>query len=831
MKNCKCLTYAKIINLINNFRHYGYKLANLDPLNSYSKPLIPELNINYYKFTNIELQSTVYIYNKKIKIIKLYKLMKKIYCNSIGIEYMYINNKIQKLWIQKYLEKNNNLTLLNNEKKIELLNNLIISEKFEHYLNYMFPKVKRFSLEGGDVLIPMLKEAIYYASINNFNEIILGMSHRGRLNVLVNILGKNISDIINEFNNKISINDVKYHQGFFSQLKFNNKIIKLSLLFNPSHLEIIYPVVMGLTKSRTDKIANYNVIPIIIHGDSAISGQGVVQETINMSKINGYNNNGTLHIIINNQIGFTTSNIFNIYDRCCSDIAKITQSPIIHVNADDPEASLFVVKFALTFCFTFKQDVMINLVCYRRNGHSEIDDPSTTQPIMYKKIKNHPSVIKLYFNKLKKNNILNSQHANLLKINYLKILENNKSYKNFTINNEFFNKNKKNGIYNPKKNINYLIYLNKIINKIPNNIVLQPLVKKIYQNRNDQVNEKKLFDWGNTEILAYATIIDLDIYVRLSGEDIIRGTFFQRHISVYDQNSGKLYTPLSNINNNKFQAFNSILSEEAVLAFEYGYSIFNKPYTLVIWEAQFGDFANGAQIVIDQFISSGEYKWGIMCGLVIFLPHGYEGNGPEHSSARIERYLQLCALNNMKVCVPTTTSQMYHLLCAQAINNICKPLILVYPKSLLRNKLSYSPLIELAFSNFKKVIDEIDNLNKDKIKKIIICVGKIYYELLNLRRKKNKNHIAIIRIEQLYPFPTKILSNIIKKYKYINTFIWCQEEPKNQGAWSYCRNFLIKILGYSNINYIGRSYSATTAEGNLQIHNIIQDKLLNEAIN
>ncbi|MCV2525532.1 MAG: 2-oxoglutarate dehydrogenase E1 component, partial [Candidatus Lightella neohaematopini] len=376
-----------------------------------------------------------------------------------------------------------------------------------------------------------------------------------------------------------------------------------------------------------------------------------------------------------------------------------------------------------------------------------------------------------------------------------------------------------------------LIQLNKIINKIPNNIILQPLVKKIYENRNHKVNEKKLFDWGSTEILAYATIIDLGIFVRLSGEDIIRGTFSQRHISVYDQNNGKIYTPLSSINNNKFQIWNSILSEEAVLAFEYGYSIFNRPYTLVIWEAQFGDFANGAQIVIDQFISSGEQKWGIMCGLVIFLPHGYEGNGPEHSSARIERYLQLCASSNMQVCVPTTTSQMYHLLCTQAINNIYKPLILIYPKSLLRNKLSYSPLIELSINTFKKVIDEIDNINKNKIKKIIICVGKIYYELLNLRRKKDNNYIAIIRIEQLYPFPTKILSNIIKKYKYVNTFIWCQEEPKNQGAWLYCKNFLIKILGYNNIKYVGRSYSATTAEGNIKEHKIIQDNLLNEAIN
>ncbi|MCV2531238.1 MAG: thiamine pyrophosphate-dependent enzyme, partial [Candidatus Lightella neohaematopini] len=540
MKNCKYLIYTKVLNLINNFRFYGYKLANLNPLNLCNKPLIPELNINYYKFTNLELQSTVCINNKKIKIINLYKLMKKIYCNSIGIEYMYINNKVQKLWIQKYLEKNNNLIILNNEKKIKLLEDLIITEKFEHYLNHMFPKVKRFSLEGVDVLIPMLKEVIYYASINNFNEIILGMSHRGRLNVLVNVFGKDIKNIINEFNNEINTNDVKYHQGFFSKLKFNSKIIKLSLLFNPSHLEIIYPVIMGLTRSRIDKINNCNIIPIIIHGDLAISGQGIVQETINMLKINGYSNNGTLHIIINNQIGFTTSNIFNASNCCCADIAKIIQSPIIHVNADDPEASLFVIKFALAFCFTFKQDVMINLVCYRRNGHNEIDDPSVTQPIMYKKINNHPSVIRLYFNKLKKNNILNSQHKNMLKLSYLKIIANNKFYKNYTINNEYFNKIKEKNIYNSKKDINHLIYLNNIINKIPNNIVLQPLVKKIYQNRSHQVNEKKLFDWGNAELLAYATIIDLGISIRLSGEDVIRGTFFQRHISVYDQNNGSI---------------------------------------------------------------------------------------------------------------------------------------------------------------------------------------------------------------------------------------------------------------------------------------------------
>lgn len=856
--------HMKIFQLINAFRTYGHQYAILDPLGLWEKTFKNDLlELEHYKFKSQDFQKNFdmaffEINQDAMTLLEIYKFLKKTYCKYIGIEYTHILDINIVLWLQQYFESNNkNTSVFNIEEKKQFFKEIVAAEGIERYLNTAFPGSKRFSLEGGDVLIPMLKEMIRYSTYNHSTrEIYLGMAHRGRLNVLINIFGKNPQDLFNEFSNQKKIifgsGDVKYHQGFHSEITVDKHTIYLSLLYNPSHLEIVGPVLMGATRARIDqiykKLINFDsrILPIKIHGDAAISAQGIVQETFNMSKTRAYDIGGTIHIVINNQVGFTTSNISDIRStQYCTDIAKMIQSPIFHVNADDVESVIYVARAALNFRNKFKSDVIIDLICYRRHGHNEADEPSVTQPLMYQKIRHHPTLLDIYSNQLIQKNIINSEDISEMILSYRKKLEDKccvlKKWQPVHIRSAFYvnnsnQDNKKNGLIPKKITSQYLKELAYRINDIPLDITMHPRVKKIYQERIAMALGNRLFDWGGAETLAYATLLHQGISIRLSGEDVARGTFFHRHSVIYDQKYGKKYIPLENINKNEkgsFSVWDSVLSEEAALAFEYGYScVANK--MLIIWEAQFGDFSNGAQIVIDQFISSGEQKWNQLCNLVICLPHGYEGQGPEHSSARIERYLQLCAEHNMKVCVPSTPSQIYHILLQQAVCDIRKPLIILSPKSLLRHPMAASSLKELAYGSFKTILNEIDDklIVSNQIDHLIICTGKIYYDLLNQRQKNKKYTTSIIRIEQLYPFPYAEMNKTLSFYTHIKNFIWCQEEPENQGAWHYIQNcfYNIKIKNIK-LNYIGRPASAAPAVGCFSIHQEQQKKLINEALN
>jgi len=840
-------------NIIKFFRRYGHKFSNLDPLNLTKREFCPTLESFLFDM-DIEIINKKFLMKlsqfsfHNITLKKLYSTLYAIYCSSIGYEYMHINCQYEKTWIQNYIERDLSQHTLSNQEKKNLLQNLISAETLEKYFASKFPGSKRFSLEGSESLIPMLQETIHYATKMDVNKIILGMSHRGRLNVLINVLNKPIKDIFNEFSEimkKYNSNsgDVKYHMGFNTCTNTKFGKIYIDLKFNPSHLEIVNSVVIGSVRAHQDSIYEHNkqsILALLIHGDSAISGQGIVQETLNMSQTRGYKINGTIHIVLNNQIGFTTSNLKDMRSsKYCTDIAKMIDSPIFHVNSDDPEAILFVIRLALDFKNNFQKDVFIDLICYRRHGHNEIDDPYITQPIMYSKIKKHPTICKIYSKQLIKKNIIHHEYLNDNVTKYKKSLD--ERYLEYINKTQEIRKNilYDNNIYtNPiqvTKNISEkkLKELAKKINIIPSNISVHDQVLKIYKNRLKMVNENKLLDWGAAETLAYASLLNQGISCRLSGEDVGRGTFSHRHATIYDQKNGSLYIPLQHIHSEqgKFYIWDSTLSEEAVLAFEYGYSI-SQNNTLTIWEAQFGDFANGAQIVIDQFICSSEQKWGVTCNLVMLLPHGYEGQGPEHSSARLERYLQLSAENNIQICIPTTASQMYHLLCRQSFHFIKKPLIIMTPKSLLRHPLSSSPLLEFWGNTFQEVINEIDNIDTKIVKRIIFCSGKVYYDLLNQRRKNQQNNITILRIEQLYPFPSHTLSVILQSYLHISDFIWCQEEPFNQGAWFYSQYHLKKILPkQSRLNYVGRPESSSTATGYISIHKKQQQRLVNDALN
>ncbi|MDX7987742.1 2-oxoglutarate dehydrogenase E1 component [Xenorhabdus sp. 12] len=844
---------VKVLQLINAFRFRGHQHATLDPLGLWKQEPVPDLDPAFHNLTAADFEETFNVGSfaigkETMKLADLYDALKRIYCGSIGAEYMHITNTEEKRWIQQRLESVVVSSQFNAEEKRRFLKELTSAEGLERYLGAKFPGAKRFSLEGDDALIPMLKELVRHAGKQDTREVVLGMAHRGRLNVLVNLLGKKPADLFDEFSGKhkehLGTGDVKYHQGFSSDFETEGGLVHLALAFNPSHLEIVSPVVIGSVRARRDRLdegRSNMVLPVTIHGDAAITGQGIVQETLNMSQARGYEVGGTIRIVVNNQIGFTTSNPKDSRStQYCTDIVKMVQAPIFHVNADDPEAVAFVTRLALDFRNTFKRDVMIDLVGYRRHGHNEADEPSATQPLMYQQIKKQPTARKIYADKLINEGLLSANEVTEMANLYRDMLDHGDcvvdewrpmGLHSFTwepyLNHEWDQD------YPNKVDMNRLQDLGRRISDIPAAVEMHSRVAKIYGDRAEMANGNKLLDWGGAETLAYATLVDEGIPVRLSGEDAGRGTFFHRHAVIHNQIDASVYVPLANIHNGQgpFRVWDSVLSEEAVLAFEYGYAT-TEPRSLTIWEAQFGDFANVAQVVIDQFISSGEQKWGRMCGLVMLLPHGYEGQGPEHSSARLERFLQLCAEQNMQVCVPSTPAQVYHMLRRQALRGMRRPLIVMSPKSLLRHPLAVSSLDELADGKFEPVIGEIDNLDPKGVKRVVLCSGKVYYDLLEQRRKNEQTDVAIVRIEQLYPFPRQHLQAQLEQFAHVHDFVWCQEEPLNQGAW-YCsqHNFREAIPFGASLRYAGRPASASPAVGYTSVHQQQQQALVDDALN
>ena len=846
---------AAVLRLINAWRVRGHQHATLDPLNFREKDPVPDLDPSFHRLGDSDMDT---VFNTgslfapdRMPLREIIKLVKEIYGGNVGSEYMHITDTRQKRWIQKRVEGYKARPELGEADKRWLLTLLTAAEGLEKYLHTRYVGQKRFSLEGGESLIPLLDELIQRSGAQGTKDIIIGMAHRGRLNVLTNILGKPPADLFDEFEGRKSpdafrsMGDVKYHMGFSTDVETPSGYAHIVLGFNPSHLEIINPVVEGSVRARQQRRQDRSgdtVMPILIHGDSAFAGQGVVMETLQMSQARGFGTGGTVHIVVNNQIGFTTSNPLDTRSTLyCTDVGKMVQAPIFHVNGDDPEAVLFVTRLAFDFRKQFHKDVIIDLVCYRRHGHNEADEPAVTQPQMYQKIRRLPTTRSNYSDQLISEGIITPEESREMVEDYRLSLEQNSVVARPTL----FDLSYPYHInWAPYTNINWehpadttvseekLELLCKGLVTVPDDFELHPRIAKIMQERHKMALGDQLVDWGFGELLAYASLVDNGYPVRLSGQDCGRGTFFHRHAVLHNQIDGENYIPLQNISDSQanFVVIDSLLSEEAVLGFEYGYSTAD-PTALTIWEAQFGDFANGAQVVIDQFISAGGSKWGLHCGLVMFLPHGYEGQGAEHSSARLERYLQLCAEHNIQVCIPTTPAQVFHMLRRQMIRPMRKPLIVMTPKSLLRHRLATSSLEEFTGGGFQNVIDEVDDIAPEDVQRIIVCSGKVYYELLEARRARGIRDVAIIRLEQLYPFPRVEFDQITDQYPNAETLIWCQEEPQNQGAWDQIKHrFHTQLDKGRKLYYVGRPASAAPAVGYYPVHIQQQETLIDEAL-
>ncbi|MCC5792011.1 MAG: 2-oxoglutarate dehydrogenase E1 component [Legionellaceae bacterium] len=845
----------RVAQLLNAYRSQGHHAARLDPLEISEREPAPSLQLDYHQLSDADLDRPFiagsYLAKGPMPLRNIIDALQQTYCSSIGIEYMHISNNEEREWLQEKMETTRGRPQYDSHKQKAILKDLIAADGLERYFGTRYVGQKRFSLEGGDALIPMMKEIINRAGEVKVNEIVVGMAHRGRLNVLVNVLGKEPSLLFDEFEGKVKqerSGDVKYHMGFSSDLKTESgAIIHLALAFNPSHLEIIGPVIEGSTRSRLrrrqDLVKKDKVVPVILHGDAAFAGQGVVMETFNFSQARGYNTGGTVHIVINNQIGFTTSNPLDARSTLyCTDVAKMVQAPIIHVNGEDPEAVVFVTQLAFDYRMKFKRDIVIDLVCYRRHGHNEADEPAVTQPLMYQKIKTMQPLRESYARQLIEKGLLSQEETDALVEDYRNILDKGQALVEQV-----------HGDYEGKIHIDWSPFfhgkwtdavttaisaesaerLATAITRIPEGFNLHHVAKRLLQEREKMGRGELAMNWGFAETMAYASLLQDGYGVRISGQDSGRGTFAHRHAVLHDAQSGESYSPLDKLALNNIRSFvviDSVLSEEAVLAFEYGYAA-SEPHSLVIWEAQFGDFVNGAQVVIDQFISSGEQKWGRLCGLVMMLPHGYEGQGPEHSSARLERFMQLCAEQNMQVCTPTTPAQIFHLLRRQMIRNYRKPLIIMSPKSLLRHKLAVSPMEELVSGEFHNVIPETDPLEAKQVSTVILCCGKVYYDLLQKRRADELKHVAIIRIEQLYPFPKKALREALAPFVNAKDLVWCQEEPQNQGVWFSSRHNIQDCLSAEQVlRYAGRGSAAAPAVGSPLLHNRQQEALVQQAL-
>jgi 2-oxoglutarate dehydrogenase E1 component len=849
-----------VLQMINAYRFLGNRWAQLDPLKRADRPDISELEPSHYGFTEADLGdqfstgSFRFPPEDRASLREILEAVRQVYCGSVGAEYMYLTDIAQKRWIQSRLEPMRGNYGYSADDRKRFLERTTAAETLERYLHTKYVGQKRFSLEGGEATIVAMDELVRVAAGQGAQEIVIGMAHRGRLNVLVNTLGKSPSMLFSEFEGKVvadelSAGDVKYHMGFSSDVNTPSGPVHLTLAFNPSHLEIVNPVVVGSVyarqRRRGDKLGT-QVIPVILHGDAAVAGQGVNQEMLNFSQTRGYGVGGTVHIIVNNQIGFTTSDPRDYRSSLyCTDIFKMVEAPIFHVNGDDPEAVAFVTRMAMDFRAEFKKDVVVDIICYRKLGHNEQDEPMVTQPLMYKKIAAHPGTRKIYADRLVSQGVVSETVPDQMIADYRAALDEGRlaqdpvltnHQRRFAVDWTPFLKQPYTNDCDTRVPREELARLGARLTDVPENFALHSRVQKIIDDRAAMAQGSAPVDWGMAENLAYSTLLVEGYGVRVSGEDVGRGTFFHRHAVLHDQKREKWdsgnYMPLQHLQDDQapFVVIDSVLSEEAVLAFEYGYST-TEPNELVVWEAQFGDFANGAQVVFDQFIASGETKWGRLCGLTMMLPHGFEGQGPEHSSARIERYMQLSAENNWQVTIPSTPAQIFHLLRRQMLRKVRKPLVIITPKSLLRHKDAVSSLDELAGGRFQPVIPEVDELDDKKVERIIMCSGKIYYELLAHRRANGIKNVAIVRLEQPYPFPSADVTAQVTRYPKAKGITWVQEEPRNQGMWYWLisRQHLGKAVGDMKLELVSRPAAASPAVGYAAKHQAQQKAVIEAA--
>ncbi|MGH1431036.1 MAG: 2-oxoglutarate dehydrogenase E1 component [Neptuniibacter sp.] len=849
---------VRVLRMINAYRVRGHQIANIDPLGMMQREDVPDLDLRFHELSEADHDTvfqlgSLFFGPEEAPLKDIIADLKKTYCTTVGAEYMHIVDTQEKRWLQSRIEPVRSHPEAPLEKKKMILERLTAAEGLEKYLGSRYAGAKRFGLEGGESMIVALNTLIQRAGKQGAKEVVIGMAHRGRLNTLVNIFGKNPAELFDEFEGKKTLDtsgDVKYHQGFSSNVETVGGEVHIAMAFNPSHLEIAAPVVEGSVRARQDRREDPvgdTVVPVNIHGDQAFCGQGVVMETFQMSQTRAYKTGGTIHIVVNNQVGFTTSKQEDSRStEYSTDVAKMIQAPIFHVNGDDPEAVRFVTQLAVDYRNEFKKDVVIDLFCYRRRGHNEADEPSGTQPLMYAQIKKQKTTRELYAQQLISEGVLTAEESKEMEKEYRKLLENGEHVVKSLVhepNAELFVD------WKPylghdwsfdcpetKVDLKLLQELGDKICQIPEGFAVQRQVQKIIDDRKRMAHGAMELNWGMAESLAYASILAEGYPVRITGQDVGRGTFSHRHAVLHDQKTADTYLPLDNLSEEqpRLTLHDSFLSEEAVLAFEYGYAT-TMPNALVIWEAQFGDFANGAQVVIDQFITSGEHKWQRLCGLTMLLPHGFEGQGPEHSSARLERYLQLCAEHNIQVVTPTTPAQIFHLLRRQVVRPLRKPLVVMSPKSLLRHKQATSTLEDLAEGSFQPIIGETDSLEPKKVKRLVLCGGKVYYDLYNRRAELEKEDVAIVRIEQLYPFPEEQLTEAIAEYTNLDSVVWCQEEPLNQGAWysmqHHMRHVMQKHDSKLHLEGVARPASAAPAVGYISVHAEQQETLVNEALN
>ncbi len=848
---------AAVARLIQVYSQRGHQMADLDPLGLAERRVPQVLRPEHTGLGAADMDTEFFTTGlastggAKMRLADIMALLERVYSGKVGADYAHVARARERSWIRERLERGMLGEIFGAADRRHILAQLTAAEGIERYLHTRYVGQKRFSLEGGDSLIPMLDDLIQQAGGRGVQEVVVGMAHRGRINVLVNVLGKAPQELFREFEGRQNLEtmtgsgDVKYHMGFSSDIRTPGGNVHVMLAFNPSHLEIVDPVVEGSVRARQERRGDETgaeVVPVLAHGDAAFAGQGVVAETLQLSQARGFATGGTVHIIVNNQVGFTTSEPRDARStQYCSDLARMIEAPILHVNGDDPEAAVFVTRLALEYRQTFRKDVVIDLVCYRRHGHNEADEPAATQPTMYQVIRKHPTTRQLYLRTLVEAGVIEASEAERLAEDYRTRLDQGQPLPQAVlglIGNEYtvdwgrFRRGDQDEPVASALDAADVPPLASELARVPSGFTLHPQVARIMQDRTRMAAGELPMDWGFAEMMAYASLLKAGYRVRLTGQDSRRGTFFHRHAALHDQASGAAHLLLENLGSRRgaFTVTDSLLSEEAVLGFEYGYAT-TDPDTLVIWEAQFGDFVNGAQVVIDQFISSGEAKWGRLCGLTLFLPHGQEGQGPEHSSARLERFLQLCAEQNMQVCVPSTPAQMFHMLRRQMLRDVRKPLIVMTPKSLLRHRLASSPLADLTRGRFQLVLDEIDPIDPATVSRVVACSGKVFYDLLEARRKHGLGHVALLRIEQLYPFPARELAAVLARYPAAKELVWCQEEPQNQGAWYQIRHRLQEpLVRGQELYYAGRAAAAAPAPGVFQLHVYQQQSLVDTAL-